>query len=249
VVPTPGQADRPTLEASRLVAQWLAGPRSRLLRRAQVGRRACVLDLGCGHGIVTGELARRAAGVTVGLDRAPSAHFPSEAAGAYWVEGSADALPFHDAAFDLILCENALLWAADLAATLAEAARVLRPGGALIALEPDYGAMLEWPEQGLRELWLEGLTRAGADPLVGRKLPGGFEALGLEVWFELQGIPQLAQSDAVRLLLDLPLTEDERARVEESARALDSRRGTWGCLLHVPYVLVAATRRTSGAAP
>lgn len=246
---TSGQPDRPSLEASRLVARWLAGPRSRLLRRAQIGQRTCVLDLGCGHGIVAGELARRTAGIVVGLDSRPSIHFPSEAPKAWWVQGSAEALPFHDAAFDLILAENTLLWVADLCITLAEAARVLASGGALVALEPDYGGMLEWPELGLRKLWLEGLTRAGADPLVGRKLPGTLEALGLEVWCELQGIPQPAQSDAARLLLDLPLSEDERARVEESARALDSRRGRWGWLLHVPYVMVVAIRRTSDAAP
>lgn len=192
---------------------------------------------------------RRAAGTVVGLDRARSVHFSCEARGAYWVQGNAEALPFHDAAFDLILVENVLLWADDLRAALGEVVRVLEPGGALVALEPDYGGMLEWPHLGLRELWLEGLTRAGADPLVGRKLPGAFEGLGLAVWFELQGIPQPAHSEAARLLLDLPLTEHERARVEESARALDSRRGTWEWLLHVPYALVVATRRSSGAAP
>lgn len=219
------------------------------MRRVQVGRRRSVLDLCCGHGVVTGELVRRAAGTVVGLDQTWSAHFSSEAPGAHWVQGVAEALPFASASFDLIVCENALLWVADLACALSEAARVLRPGGTLVALEPDYGGMLEWPALGLRELWLEGLLRAGADPLVGRKLPGALEALGLRVWFELQGVPQPAQGEAVRLLLDLPLSVDERARVQEWARAVECRRGTWQWLLHVPYALVIAMQGSWGAEP
>jgi SAM-dependent methyltransferase len=183
--------------------------------------------------------------MTVGLDPNPSAHFASQAPGAFQVEGLADALPFADGSFDLVFSENVLLWVPQLGPALAEVSRVLKAEGALVALEPDYGGMLEWPDLGLRELWLEALRRAGADPLVGRKLPGALEKLGLQVWFELQGIPQPARGDAARLLLGLPLSEDERARVEEAARAVDSGRGTWEYVLHVPYVLVVATRRSS----
>lgn len=42
-----------------------------------------------------------------------------------------------------------------------------------MAIEPDYGGMLEWPEGvGLKEVWIAALTRVGADPRWGGKLPG-----------------------------------------------------------------------------
>ncbi|MFW5868596.1 MAG: class I SAM-dependent methyltransferase [Armatimonadota bacterium] len=60
--------DLPAPELSRSLAQWLQGPRSRALRRAGIGRRERVLEVGCGHGFVTEELGRRAAGEVVAVD-------------------------------------------------------------------------------------------------------------------------------------------------------------------------------------
>jgi SAM-dependent methyltransferase len=217
------------------VAAWLAGPRGRALRRARIGLRRRVLEVGCGHGVVTEELRRRAAGEVVSLDVSP---YPGAS-----LVADATHLPFPDASFDLVFFQNVLLWVADRPAAVAEAARVLQPGGDLVALEPDYGGMMEYPDLGLAAVWRAALTRAGADPLVGRKLPGLCEEAGLQVWVELTHLPQPAHPDALRLLERHELTEAERRQVEAARRALAASRGQWGVFLHVPYFVVVAGKR------
>lgn len=235
--------DLPAPDHSRAIAGWLRGPRSRALRRAGIGARENVLEAGSGRGVVTGELQRRAGGRVVALDLDPAAlaggDYPDDA---LRVAGDCCALPFPDACFDLVFFQNVLMWIPDTARAVAEATRTLRPGGALVAIEPDYGAMIEHPDLGLRELWMTGLRRCGADPLVGRKLPGICEAAGLDVWLELSHLPHTAQAQAVELLTDLPLDEDERARAGEAMSAVADREGSWTPLLHLPYFLIVATR-------
>ncbi len=92
-----------------------------------------VLDVGCGEGRCCRMLAERGA-ETVGLDPVPA--FVERArkahSGGEYVEGQAEALPFHDAAFDLVVAYLTLIDIADHRAAIAEMARVLRPGGRLI---------------------------------------------------------------------------------------------------------------------
>ena len=242
--------DLPSVELSRALSEWLAGPRGRLLRRAAIGLRQRILDIGCGHGIVTEELLRRAGGAVVALDRdiAPARRIAGE--GALLVEGDAACLPFADASFDLALCQNVLLWVADVEAAVSEMARVLTPGGVAIAVEPDYGGMMEWPPQvALRDVWLRATADAGAEPQIGRRLPGLFERAGFHTWVELQHLPRMPDAAACDLLLELPLSAAHRERIGDARRALDSAGGGWGAFIHVPYFLVMGTRPERAAAP
>ncbi len=241
----PSRPDLPDPEASRQLADWLSGPRGRLLRRARIGLCDRVLEIGPGHGFVTEELARRARGAVVTVDLSertrgagiPACGRPVENA----VLGSGLALPLADESFDLVFCQNVLLWTGIDA--ISEAARVLQPGGAVCCIEPDFGGMMEWPpEIALRDVWLRGLAAAGADPEIGRKLPGACESAGLDVWAELQNVPRPATTDAVRLSKDLPLADEDTARVDAAEAALLAMPGIWGAFIHVPYVLVVATK-------
>ena len=163
------------LEAEQ--ARWLAPLRSRLLRRVDIARRRRVLDLGAGGGTVAEELARRAAGPVVAVDvvagEPDEADASADAARAVArVTADAVRLPFADGSFELAFCQAALLWM-PLAAAAAELRRVVADTGAVLAIEPDFGGMIEHPEgAGLAQVWRAALSRAGADPLVGRKLPG-----------------------------------------------------------------------------
>lgn len=96
-----------------------------------------VLDAGCGEGRSSRHLAGRGAIVT-GVDISPGmiAHarhreVESQKGIDYRVASSADLQPFADRSFDLVTSVMALMDTPDLEGTIAEFARVLRPGGEL----------------------------------------------------------------------------------------------------------------------
>jgi SAM-dependent methyltransferase len=98
------------------------------------------------------------------------------------LRGSVYTLPFPDGAFDAAACNLVLLWSPDPAQVVAEMARVVRPGGLVLAsMEPDYGGKVHFPENPLIDLVFqgEGVRRRGGDPHAGRKLRSHFVAAGL----------------------------------------------------------------------
>jgi SAM-dependent methyltransferase len=234
----------PSAALLKAQAEWLAPARARLLRRAAIARRGRVLDLGAGSGAVTGELVRRAGGPVVALDLAFAA-LRTEAesfAGARRVCANALRLPFPPRTFDLVFCQCALLWMQPVDAVLDEIARVLQAEGVLVALEPDYGGLIEHPpEAAVREVWIAALTRAGANPFIGRELPGRLEARGFRVGVDL--LPELRPPDPARFdfLRGLPLTAEEQACVERAART-DAHNAGWARVAHLPFCLITARK-------
>jgi len=102
-----------------------------------------VLDVATGTGLVVREIARRTAARIVGVDQSPEMLNGARAAirrdrleGRVMLSlGQAERLPFEDAAFDAVTFTYLLRYVDDPAATLAELARVLKPGGVLAGLE------------------------------------------------------------------------------------------------------------------
>ena len=241
-------APHPALPASSLLQQqadWLAPARAQLWRRIHIARRRRVLDLGTGYGAVVPELVRRAGGPIVALDIEWEAlRAQQRLPGASHLAADAVQLPFCSNSFDLIFTQLTLLWVAPLAAAIGEIWRALMPGGVLVAIEPDYGGMIEYPaEVYSRPLWLAGLQRAGADPYVGRKLPGLLTQQGFRVDISL--FDTLFEPDRARFdfLHDLPLTEAERRQLAQIERVSGERSAdTWGQVAHLPFFLVRATK-------
>ena len=91
-----------------------------------------VLDAGAGDGRHASRLVREHGVRAVALDPLPRpSHFgPSEEV--EYVEGTIEELPFADASFDWIWCRDVLAHV-DVTRGLPQLARVLRPGGALVA--------------------------------------------------------------------------------------------------------------------
>jgi demethylmenaquinone methyltransferase/2-methoxy-6-polyprenyl-1,4-benzoquinol methylase len=96
-----------------------------------------VLDVATGTGLVAEALLERGFRVT-GLDQSPGmlAHARRRFGGRLeLVEASADELPFPDASFDHLTFTYLLRYVDDPGATLAELARVVRPGGTVAMVE------------------------------------------------------------------------------------------------------------------
>jgi SAM-dependent methyltransferase len=113
-----------------------------LLARAQITASDRVLDVGCGVATTTIEIARRHRAQVTAADISPLMLERAEAnAHAAGVAGlvtvtSADilALPFDDAAFDVVIAEAVTMFT-DRPKAAAELARVTRPGGRVLATE------------------------------------------------------------------------------------------------------------------
>lgn len=117
--------------------------RDEMVRHVATPPPGSVLDVACGPAAVTCALARATTARIVGLDL--SREMLGEGAAnvarqgledrAALVLGRGEQLPFEDGTFDALTCTYLLRYVADPAATIAELARVVRPGGAIASLE------------------------------------------------------------------------------------------------------------------
>jgi demethylmenaquinone methyltransferase/2-methoxy-6-polyprenyl-1,4-benzoquinol methylase len=101
-----------------------------------------ILDVATGTGMVSAELLARADCTVVGLDQSPEMLAAARArfAGVLGsrvelVQGEAERLPFADESFDALTFTYLLRYVDDPRATVAELARVLRPGARVASLE------------------------------------------------------------------------------------------------------------------
>ena len=226
-------------------ASWLEPARRFLLRDVQIAQRRRVLDLGCGPGAVTPELVRRSGGMVVALDLDLAALGAGAASfqGAHRVCADALRMPLQNESLDLVLTQCTFLWIEDVATVGGEVARVLCPGGALVALEPDYGGMMEYPpNMATRDIWIAALTRAGANPVMGRRLPSLLEASGMSVRVNFMSQLVPPAPERFQLLRTLPLTDEEQTTLEQ-IEARDRSLGLgWKQVVHLPFFLVTAVK-------
>ena len=130
------------------LAEILSMGQNRRWRTAMVDRITAanpdlVLDVACGPARVSRDIAARTSATVVGLDLSESMlrQGVSNVAAAGLAErivlaiGQGEHLPFPDATFDALTFTYLLRYVTDPAATIAELARVVKPGGAIASLE------------------------------------------------------------------------------------------------------------------
>jgi demethylmenaquinone methyltransferase / 2-methoxy-6-polyprenyl-1,4-benzoquinol methylase len=171
----------PTYDRYARLLSFGQDPRWRrfLVDRVEAGPGGVVLDVATGTAAVAIELVRRKGCDVVGVDQSPEMLEAGRKrvllAGATkqvrLQEARAEELPFGDASFDGLTFTYLLRYVEDPAATLAELARVVRPGGTVAGLE--FGL----PAAAVpRALW-EAYVGAGL-PLLGRAIGPGWRDVG-----------------------------------------------------------------------
>ena len=126
------------------LATFTTPPAAYLVEFAGVRQGQQVLDVACGTGVVAVTVARRGAKVQ-GLDLSPvlleDAHRNAGVAGVSveFREGDAEALPYGDASFDVVLSQFGHMFAPRPEVAIREMLRVLKPGGRI--------AFSTWPPE------------------------------------------------------------------------------------------------------
>jgi SAM-dependent methyltransferase len=216
-----------TAAAHRLgILHQIYGPGTRsLLKRAGLARGMRVADLGCGVGMVTGDLARLvgSTGQVVGVDLSPDqlAQARARLAGAAvahvaFVEASATSTGLPEASFDLVYCRFLLLHLVEPHAALREMHRLLRPHGILVCEDGDLTSAGSEPPSALG-LFADLFGRLGptrkVDYTLGRRLFHVVRDAGFSSTQITFSQPAFASGDRKRLL-ELSVAEAGDAFVE-----------------------------------
>lgn len=141
-----------------------------------------VLDLGCGAGTITADLAELVApGRVTAVDAAPSVlEEARRVAGSRglanidFAVADAYATGYRDGAFDVVHAHQVLQHLSEPVRALREMRRVCRPGGIVAARDGDYGAFTWYPAVPELDEWLSLYRRVaranGGEPDAGRRL-------------------------------------------------------------------------------
>ncbi|MGO4782517.1 methyltransferase domain-containing protein [Cryobacterium sp. W22_MBD10_FK3] len=141
-----------------------------------------LVDVMCGPGTITVDLARRLApGAVLGIDTSPAA--VQQAAGladdesvhnARFTVAGSHAIPVPDASVDIVHAHQVLQHLDNPVAALREMRRVLKNGGIVAARDADYGGVTWYPRLPGLTRWLTVYravhARGGGDPDAGRAL-------------------------------------------------------------------------------
>jgi arsenite methyltransferase len=150
-----------------------------------------VLDIGSGPGFLACEMSRKAGpgGSVTGIDPSQSMlsiararPCPAESAPVDFRPGEATALPCAERSFDAVTATQVYEYVQDMPAALAEARRVLRPGGRLLVLDTDWGSIV-WrsgDHDRMRRV-LDAWDNHLADPYLPRRLTGLLADAGFAV--------------------------------------------------------------------
>jgi 2-polyprenyl-3-methyl-5-hydroxy-6-metoxy-1,4-benzoquinol methylase len=182
-----GQGHAESVVRSR---QWRTVDNSAAYLASHLGAGQRVLDVGCGPGTITVDLARRVApGHVLGIDVSAAvleqARSTAAEAGVGNVSFAHADIATGDVGlgrFDVVHAHQVLLHLTDPVGALASMLALARPAGLVAARDTDYAAAFWWPPDPRLDRWLQ-IYRAvardnGAEPDAGRRLMAWAHAAG-----------------------------------------------------------------------
>lgn len=112
---------------------WFSPMYRKVLEQLKLSERHLLLDAGCGSGLFS-YLAINAGAEVIGIDAAPGLLAVAKQRNPKnnFLEEDLEALPFTENSFDIVTGFNSFQYAGSFDKALAEAARVLKPGGRLV---------------------------------------------------------------------------------------------------------------------
>jgi SAM-dependent methyltransferase len=171
-------------ERLALMSRLLDPMHRRYIELIGVGRGARTVEVGCGNGSISAWLAERVApdgrAVAVDLDlslieaRTPRLELR---------QADIVAAPIEPRDFDLVTARAVLHHVGDARAAVANLAASVRPGGAILLIEPDFLPVSVAEPAEIRTFWdgwLAWSREQGIDYMIGRGLPARLAELGLE---------------------------------------------------------------------
>jgi SAM-dependent methyltransferase len=142
--------------------QWRTAENSAAYLLPYLHKGQSLLDVGCGPGTITADLAELITpGRVTALDQAPGVLEQARAVAAErgldtvdFVVGDVHALDFPDDSFGVVHAHQVLQHVADPVAALREMGRVCRPGGVVAARDSDYATFAWYPDSTVLDEWL-----------------------------------------------------------------------------------------------
>jgi SAM-dependent methyltransferase len=204
---------------------WSVG--SDLVERVGVADGDRVLDVACGTGNAAIPAAVAGGSVT-GLDITPELFEDARRRAAdagveiEWIEGDAEALPFEDGSFDVVLSTFGCMFAPDHAVAAAEIVRVLAPGGRL--------GIAAWRPEGSIGQFFQTISKHAPPP------PEGFQPPPL--WGLRDHVTSLFAGTGVELSFEDTVVHRRFDSVEEMVEEYGSKFG--------PIVILRAALEPEG---
>ena len=168
--------------------------RDEYLELVDLSPTAAVLDLGCGTGVVTRAIAARDgfAGTVTGIDQSPEFIAAAQRLAAddgvgdriQFAVGDVHALDLPAATFDAVVAHTLISHVRDPLVVLAEAARVVRPGGSVAIFDGDYGS----------------LTFDCSDPRLGEPMERAVQSMIMSSPRVMRELPRLLSKVGLRLV-------------------------------------------------
>ncbi|MCF3119900.1 methyltransferase domain-containing protein [Streptomyces arenae] len=221
-----------------------------------------VLDIGCGPGTITADLAELVPeGRVTGVDQAPGILDTARATAAErglenvgFAVADVHDLDYPDDSFCVVHAHQVLQHVGDPVRALSEMRRVCKPGGIVAVRDADYAAMTWYPEVPALDHWLDLYRRVaranGGEPDAGRRLKSWALAAGFTDitttaatwcygsederawWSGLWADRTLASAYAERAVGGGHATEEELRAASTAWREWGSAEDAWFAVLH-----------------